>query len=1016
MLAEEYLEYVKKYTAIYGPNTAVFMLSGMFYNLFEMKNSDAYNPYAIITEILGIAHIYEDYGRRAGVPEHAASKYINELTKENWTVVLLSQEKDTKGRVKKDRAPLRIVSPGTNVDLLTRDAALLGGLWLEEPTPGSRQGPAFAATALDMSTGELAMYEGQGTGSADAWCLDDLHHFFQAYPPRELVVWWRGDALAQPTEGKVRHLLGLPTAMIQMRLGGSSHQGNFESAVARADFLQATFQPKTLLPLYEALGIAAGSRTERAVVSTLRYAKDHCPQAIQSMPLPERWTPADSVFLGNHALTQLGMIGHRVEDTVLGLFLQTETAMGRRAIRHRLLHPVSAREKLESAYEEIAWIQGLEPDARASLQSWLRQISDLPRLHRRILMAEISPREVLDLDSSYGCIEALLKEIDFPSLGLNTAFQNSFANYRAAFSEMFSVEKARQAGKTPSDLFCLTEAAGPKVATTEEKIQELQAAIEAEVVAFSRAVGQDRGAFRLEFKEASVSLTTTKAVFTDIQARMPSKAATSPAVKAMTLSAKKSGHSLESSVISGHFKTILALREQLVELIQEELPAACDRLSGPYVALWDALEKWVSHLDLRYTVARVSAERGFCRPTLLEDCGAASVEIVGLRHPLIETQTTRIEYVKHDVVLSDTACPGWLVYGMNASGKSSLMKAIGIATILAQCGCYVPATTFAFVPFRGIYTRILNTDDLRAGLSSFAVEMTELREILARADAYSLVLGDEVCSGTETTSATALVAAVLEEFEEKNVRFVFATHFHALQGIESVAKSKRLQTWHLKVIPTADRLVYSRVLEPGPGRSTYGLEVARAMQIPASVLERAFRIRRGLLGTVAEEDAPSSSWNSVVTRRACERCGCEIVRDLEVHHIHHRADGGGNDLRNLIVVCEKCHDAHHAGRLRIGPVQATSEGPQRVIEEIESPASAAAESLSPETTSLSQFAYQPSVAASATSDAEERKAKIESYLRKYPNCPLKRLVFDLRREEGIVLTEQKLRAIRSSLS
>lgn len=1005
MLAEEYLGYVSQYTATYGKQTAVLMLSGMFFNLFEIKDDPRYNPYSQITELLGIQHIEEEYGRRAGVPDHSAVKYVNALTHENWTVVLLSQDKDSRGKVKKDRTPLRIVSPGTNLESLSRDAVLLGGLWLEEPAPGSRTGPAFAAAALDMSTGELTTYEGQGTGCQDAWSMDDLHHFFQVYPPKELVLFWRGDALGRPAEGKIRHLLGIPSAMIQMRQASAGDLGPLEKGPARAQLLQRLFQPKSLLPLYETLCVREGSLTERTIVSTLRYAEDHCPSAVRHLPMPSVWTPADSVFLGNHALTQLNMIGLRAEDTVLGAFLGTYTAMGRRAMRHRLLYPVSNREKLEAAYEEIAWIQGLDASTRDSVTQWLRQICDLPRLHRRMLMAEVTPKDILDLDQSYGSMEALLSEIGgCPSLCLSDLARATFLDYRKAFAAAFSVEKARAAGKAADDLFCLMAATGPRCSVSEKKIQEHLAAIEAEVVSIAKTYGQDRASLRLECKEASISISCPKAVFQDIQAR----ARSSPT--SLVLTSKKSSHTIESPTLSNHYKTVQALREQLRDYIKEELPPACDALSEPFLGLWDSLEKWISHLDIRFTVARVSAERGFCRPRLLEDRGGAALEITGLRHPLIEAQTTRVEYVKHDVALGSAAAKGWLVYGMNASGKSSLMKAVGIATILAQCGCYVPASTFAFVPFRGIFTRILNMDDLKAGLSSFAVEASELREILARADAYSLVLGDEVCSGTETTSATALVAAVLEEFAERGTLFMFATHFHSLQALDCVAASKTLQVWHLKVHydPRLDRLVYSRTLEPGAGSSMYGLEVARAMQMPASVLDRAFRIRRSLLGAAAEEEAPVSSWNSAIQRRNCEVCSAEIVRDLEVHHIRPRAEGGGNELRNLIVVCEGCHDKHHAGTIQIGPLQMTSDGLQREVSVAEEASTSTKASLD-----LSQFAYKPTVEPSA---AAERLQKIESYLRKYPNLHLKRLVYDLRREEGIVITEQKLRSIRSSLS
>jgi DNA mismatch repair protein MutS len=101
---------------------------------------------------------------------------------------------------------------------------------------------------------------------------------------------------------------------------------------------------------------------------------------------------------------------------------------------------------------------------------------------------------------------------------------------------------------------------------------------------------------------------------------------------------------------------------------------------------------------------------------------------------------------------------------MNASGKSTLMKATGLCILLAQAGCFVPAKEMTLSPYQAIYTRILNQDNLFAGLSSFAVEMSELRDILRHANSKTMVLGDELCSGTESTSAQALVASGIQSW------------------------------------------------------------------------------------------------------------------------------------------------------------------------------------------------------------------------------------------------------------
>ena len=129
---------------------------------------------------------------------------------------------------------------------------------------------------------------------------------------------------------------------------------------------------------------------------------------------------------------------------------------------------------------------------------------------------------------------------------------------------------------------------------------------------------------------------------------------------------------------------------------------------------------------------------------------------------------------------------GILLYGTNAVGKTSLIRALGIAVIMAQSGLFVPCSQFTFKPYNYIFTRILGNDNIFKGLSTFAVEMSELRTILKSANSNSLILGDELCSGTETTSALSIFVASLERLHTLESTFLFATHFHEVLDYEEV--------------------------------------------------------------------------------------------------------------------------------------------------------------------------------------------------------------------------------------
>jgi DNA mismatch repair protein MutS len=171
---------------------------------------------------------------------------------------------------------------------------------------------------------------------------------------------------------------------------------------------------------------------------------------------------------------------------------------------------------------------------------------------------------------------------------------------------------------------------------------------------------------------------------------------------------------------------------------------------------------------------------------------------VGLRHPLIESREENGIFIPNDLYLGDgenhtftehatlenaKEVKGVLLYGINSSGKSSLMKSIGIAVVMAQAGFFVPCAMLRFSPVDKLLTRIVSKDNLYKGLSTFAVEMLELRNIFNRVTANSLILGDEISHGTETESALAIVASAILKLREIGSLFIFATHLHQLSRV-----------------------------------------------------------------------------------------------------------------------------------------------------------------------------------------------------------------------------------------
>jgi DNA mismatch repair protein MutS len=313
------------------------------------------------------------------------------------------------------------------------------------------------------------------------------------------------------------------------------------------------------------------------------------------------------------------------------------------------------------------------------------------------------------------------------------------------------------------------------------------------------------------------------------------------------------------------------------------------------------------------------------------------VKAKDLRHCLIEHINTSEIYVTNDIELGQgTAQDGILLYGTNAVGKTSLIRALGIAVIMAQAGLYVPCSSFEYMPYQSIFTRILGNDNLFKGMSTFMVEMSELRVILKSANKNALILGDELCSGTEMDSAISIFVAGLKKMHDAKCSFIFATHMHEINKYEEVEALNRMTMKHLEVTynKETDSLVYDRKLKDGSGFSMYGLEVCKSLHLPDDFLEYANNIRLKYRNNEQSILSLSTSrYNTNKVRATCEMCKIEM--GTEIHHLQHQKNADKYDFigyfhknhnANLISICEKCHSNIHSSGDQHRKVK-TSNGP-----------------------------------------------------------------------------------------
>jgi DNA mismatch repair protein MutS len=350
----------------------------------------------------------------------------------------------------------------------------------------------------------------------------------------------------------------------------------------------------------------------------------------------------------------------------------------------------------------------------------------------------------------------------------------------------------------------------------------------------------------------------------------------------------------------------------------------------------DVVSSYVENIDVLQNKAYIANKYNYCRPVINSECEKSFCDFTEIRHPLIEHIQTNELYVTNDLCIGKEGddFDGMLLYGTNAVGKTSLIRSIGIAVIMAQAGLYVPCKSFTYFPYDYIFTRILGNDNLFKGLSTFAVEMCELRTILKMATKNSIILGDELCSGTESPSALSIFTTGLEYLSEKRCTFLFATHFHEIMDYQEIVNLTKLKMMHMEVIydEENDCLVYNRKLQSGPGDSMYGLEVCKSLGLEDEFIKRATNIRLKYnpdsAGVLSQN---TSRYNSKKIRTICEICLKK--HGVDTHHLEFQGkadkkngyikDFHKNHLANLASVCDDCHKNIHEDNIEMRKTKTT---------------------------------------------------------------------------------------------
>jgi DNA mismatch repair protein MutS len=273
------------------------------------------------------------------------------------------------------------------------------------------------------------------------------------------------------------------------------------------------------------------------------------------------------------------------------------------------------------------------------------------------------------------------------------------------------------------------------------------------------------------------------------------------------------------------------LEYQLFEDVRKHVASQMSRVQKTAAA--------VARLDVLLSFAQVSVDRKYVRPTVNLN---GKIILKEGRHPVVEAISEE-PFVPNDVELDQNENRVAIITGPNMAGKSTYMRQIALIVIMAQIGCFVPASSAEIGIVDAIFTRVGASDDLASGQSTFMVEMAEVAEILKDATRDSLLILDEIGRGTSTYDGMSIARAVLEYVADKKqlgAKTLFATHYHELTALEEMIPG--VKNYNIAVKKRGDDITFLRRIVRGGADDSYGIEVAKLAGVPNKIITRAKQI------------------------------------------------------------------------------------------------------------------------------------------------------------------------------
>ena len=761
------------------PDTLILFRLGDFYELF-------FEDAKIASKVLELILTGKNAGAdekvpMCGVPYHAITSYIETLIRNGYKVGIVEQLEDpalvSKGIVKRD--VVQIITPGTLINLGLDEKKNNFIAYVDDFTS------FFSLAYCDLSTGELA--------------ITNVEHDVQLLTNELLSL----DCKEIVTTAKFKDLYAKEI----------NKKANF--------FFTVSEEQAMPIEIFELTASINDARQNITISKLVYYLTNTQKRPIEYLRIAKVVKASQYLKIDNNSAINLELIRTVRSDDRYGslcwLLDKTKTAMGSRLLKKFIIKPLINKDEIN---ERLDLVETFSKDyiKRQELATYLNEVYDLERLIAKISYGNANARDLLQLLKSFKVMPQIKQLLC--DLGLN-----DFSNRIVELTPMVEkLDKALEENPPISlkeggmikkgydtmldDLKMASKDGKNYLAGLENKERE-RTGIKTLKIGFNKVFG-----YYIEVTNSYLSQIKDEYGYIRKQTTTNSERFITEELKEK----EKFILSADDKIINLEYEIFNDLRNY-VKTLTKDIQSVADI---------------ISYLDVIRSFAEVSVANQYVRPQFND---SKKIYIKNGRHPVMEAINRRTSYVPNNVNIDEDKYVT-IISGPNMGGKSTYMRQVAVAIIMAQMGCFVAADEAILPIFDGIYTRIGASDDMISGQSTFMLEMNEVNYALQHATEHSLIIFDEIGRGTATFDGMALAQAIIEHIclYVKAIT-LFSTHYHELTNL--ALSFREIRNLHAAVIEENDKVTFLYKMQEGATNKSYGVNVARLAHLPDTLLERA---------------------------------------------------------------------------------------------------------------------------------------------------------------------------------